>query len=156
MRRYERLTWVLFAFTVLLLGPSAAAAATAEKIPVPRITIYPGDQIEAGMLVWRRVRSSKLQRLPIIRQPRELIDKVSRRTLLPGRPVLRNAIRNRHIIKRGKVSTVVYRSGGLVITNSATALESGSTGDVIKLRNIESGRTVTGIVQGNGTVLIGP
>ncbi|MGI9406951.1 MAG: flagellar basal body P-ring formation chaperone FlgA [Hyphomicrobiaceae bacterium] len=144
------------AFAVALLSPAVARAASAfETIPVPRVTIYPGVLISDGMLTPRRIRRGKTARLPIVRRAKDVVGKISRRTLLPGRPILQHFVQIPDLIRRGESSLVIFRSGGLVITNHATALESGASGDFIKLRNVDGGRIVTGLIQADGTVLVG-
>jgi flagella basal body P-ring formation protein FlgA len=48
----------------------------------------------------------------------------------------------------------VFKSEGLTITGVAIALQNGSVGDVISARNIDSGITVKGTVQADGTLRV--
>jgi flagella basal body P-ring formation protein FlgA len=48
----------------------------------------------------------------------------------------------------------MYREGGLTIVTSALALEPGSIGDTIKVRNEDSGLTVSGRIQPDGSVAV--
>ncbi len=50
---------------------------------------------------------------------------------------------------------VLFSGNGLVITATAVTLEPGSAGDVIKVRNTDSGRVFSGIVMADGTVRVG-
>ncbi len=84
-----------------------------------------------------------------------LIGKVARRTLLPGQPVPVNAIRDAYLVNQGKSSLVVFESGGLNITMQAVALDNGVAGDVVKLRNPDSGVIIQGTVERDGTVRLG-
>ncbi|MGI9406996.1 MAG: flagellar basal body P-ring formation chaperone FlgA [Hyphomicrobiaceae bacterium] len=145
---------LLFIAPFAVFGQAHAVSAY-ETLLVPRVTIYPGDLISAEMLTSRRIRTRKIGRMPVIRETDDIIGKVSRRTLLPGRPILKIVVRNPALVTRGRSSIVVFRSGGLVITSYATALEAGAVGDLIKLRTVDGGRIVTGLVQNNGTVLVG-
>ncbi len=50
---------------------------------------------------------------------------------------------------------LVYSEGGLVIVTSGAALQDGSIGDVVRVRNSDSGVTVSGAVQPDGSVRVG-
>ena len=80
---------------------------------------------------------------------------MARRTLLPGQPVQVNAIRDPYLVNQGKASLVVFENGGLTITTQAIALENGGAGDVVNLRNPDSGVMIQGTVERDGTVRLG-
>ena len=50
---------------------------------------------------------------------------------------------------------VVFTEGGLTITTYASALQSGSTGDTIPVRNLESGLTISGTIERDGSISVG-
>ena len=50
---------------------------------------------------------------------------------------------------------MLYTEGNLVITATAVTLEPGSTGDIVKVRNMDSGRVFSGIVMADGTIRVG-
>ena len=50
---------------------------------------------------------------------------------------------------------VVFETGGLTITANAMALQNGGVGDVVTLRNVDSGTTIKGTVAADGTVRLG-
>jgi flagella basal body P-ring formation protein FlgA len=56
---------------------------------------------------------------------------------------------------QGQPAVVVFRSGALMISSVAVPLQNGSSGEVISLRNTDSGTTIRGIVQADGTVRVG-
>jgi flagella basal body P-ring formation protein FlgA len=140
---------------VLCLAGVVSARAAGVNVPVPRITIYPGQVIEEGMLVDRVFRSSTAAEMAAATSSSELFGKVARQTLLPGRPIATNAIREQYVVSQGKSAQIVFRDGALTITASGLALQSGGTGDVISVRNIDSGRTVRGTVEADGSVNVG-
>ena len=55
----------------------------------------------------------------------------------------------------GKSSLVVFEIGGLTITTQAVALQNGVAGDVVTLRNPDSGVVIQGTVERDGTVRLG-
>lgn len=132
-----------------------ASAATAAEfvLPVPRVTVYPGDVITDAMLVDHEFRGTDVKGYATTRDM--LVGKLSRQTLLPNRPIAATAVREPFAIKQGEPAVVVFISGGLVISGTAIPLQAGSAGEVISLRNTESGTTIRGKVQADGTVRVG-
>jgi flagellar basal body P-ring formation protein FlgA len=63
-----------------------------------------------------------------------------------------NAIRDAYLVNQGKSSLVVFQNAGLTITTQAVALDNGGAGDVVKLRNPDSGLVIQGTVDRDGTV----
>lgn len=124
-------------------------------LPVPRVTIYPGDVIADGMLIDRPFRNQDFDGPGFASEREQLVGKVARQTLLPNQPVSANGVREPHAVKQGQPAVVIFQSGGLVISATAMPLQAGAVGEVISLRNIESGTTIRGVVHADGTVRVG-
>jgi len=58
------------------------------------------------------------------------------------------------LVQRDQSVTVVFQTAGLYLTTRGKALENGTEGDVVSVLNLQSQRTVTGIVSGRGQVTI--
>lgn len=140
---------------VICLAGALPAYAGQVLLPVPRVTIYPGQVIEKGMLVERAFRSGSAEQAVATPSSDGLIGKVARQTLLPGRPVTQAALRAPHAITQGQAAMVIFQSGALTITGSAIALQSGATGDVVSVRNVDSGRIIKGTIGSDGAVHVG-
>jgi flagellar basal body P-ring formation protein FlgA len=141
----------VIALAMTLLGAGPAPAANLD-LPVPRVTIYPGDTISSDQITDRAFLAHTVNRSSVFDDRQALVGKVARRTLLPGVPVQVNAIRDPYLVNQGKSSLVVFANGGLTITTQAIALQNGVVGDVITLRNPESGTIIQGTVERDGTV----
>ena len=116
---------------VVLVGTTQAdALADGLALPVPTTTIYPGEMIDDGMVTERTVQPSQVGRLMIVPSRAELVGKVARRTLLPGRPVPLVAVAEPDLVPRGAPIEIVFQEGGLTILAQAMTLEAGSAGDV--------------------------
>ena len=142
---------------VIFLALASAAPSFAREfaLPVPRITIYPGDVIGEGMIVEKVFRNRDFDSPAFIAQRELLVGKVARQTLLPNQPVAVTGLREPYAIKQGQPAVVVFQSGGLVISATAMPLQSGAVGEVISLRNVENGTTIRGVVHPDGTVRVG-
>ena len=135
---------------VLLAGPATAA----ERRPVAAATIYPGDIIREPMIVDADFPDA-LAGSSYATTRGQLVGKVARRTLLPGQAIPVNAVGEPKLVTVGAMVRVVYQEDGLTISTYASALQAGVAGDLVSLRNLESGITVSGTVQPDGSVHIG-
>lgn len=139
----------------LLLSVPALCASAQDMVVVPLRVIYPGETISVDALNEVPLRRSPNGLGSIARHLEELDGKVARRTLLPGRLVSLASVREPYLVERGSVVTVTFVQDNLMISLQAIPLQSGAAGDFIKLRNIDSGAVITGVVMGDGTVRIG-
>jgi flagella basal body P-ring formation protein FlgA len=58
------------------------------------------------------------------------------------------------LVQRDQGVSVIYQTAGLYLTTRGKALDNGTEGDVVNVINLQSKRTVTGIVTGRGQVTI--
>jgi flagella basal body P-ring formation protein FlgA len=141
---------------VVLLAVAALARAEAqESFPVARVTIYPGDAITETMLDERvGVVAQEAQAL-YMRSRAALLGKVARRTLLPGQPIPLIAVDAPRIVAVGAQVKIVFAEAGLHIVTYGIAQQPGGVGDVIRVRNQDSGLSISGRVQSDGSVRVG-
>jgi flagella basal body P-ring formation protein FlgA len=152
-----RVACIAASAVVLLVLVALPVRAAELVLPVPRATIYPGDVIGEDQLVDRAFIAHTVARATIHEAREGVIGKVARRTLLPGQPITLTSIREPYLVTQGKSVLVIFESGGLTITTNAMALQNGSLGEVIALRNVDSGTIIRGTVASDGTVrLTGP
>ena len=139
----------------LLLALLAVAPAFAEELGVvPNRILYPGETIPADALQMARVRPGKKATVLFAHQPAELVGKVATRTLLPGRFVPLSSVREAYVIEQGAAVQVLLVQGGLTISVKAITLQPGSAGDVVKVRNVDSGAIFSATVMADGTVRV--
>ena len=141
-------------FTLALLAVTLSPAAAAERRPVAAVTIYPGDVIREDMLADQDFPDA-LASSSFASNRSMLVGKVARRTLLPGQAIATNAIGEPRLVRIGALVRVVYKDDGLVIQTYASALQNGAAGDMVSVRNSESGVTISGIVAADGSVQVG-
>ena len=141
--------------SLLPVLPVQAGEGDDIALPVPTVTIYPGDVIEDDKITDRLFIARTVARGSVIESRNTVIGKVARRTLLPGKPIPANAMRDAYAIAHGKPALLVFQSGGLTITSTAIALQNGSIGDFVSARNADSGIVIKGTVQADGTIRVG-
>ncbi len=147
----------------LLLGPvmvfasvAPLAAASSMVLPVPVVTIYPGDMIKDNYVVDHDFAGDPtVPQGGVIDSRSALVGKVARQTLLPGVPVPLNGVSEPNAITNGARVRVVFEQDGLEIDTYAVALQAGSVGAVISVRNPDSGTTISGVIQSDGSVRVG-
>jgi len=77
-----------------------------------------------------------------------------RHAMRAGQPVRVADLTKPDLVQRDQAVTVVYQAPGLYLTTRGKALDSGTEGDVVSVVNLQSKRTVTGVVSGRGQVTI--
>ncbi|MFC5069760.1 flagellar basal body P-ring formation chaperone FlgA [Flaviflagellibacter deserti] len=132
-----------------------AKAQAVTTVPVPGITIYPGDPITDEVLTDRRFRLSRRNLEAVVASREIMVGKIARRTLLPGQPVTFNAIEEPKLVRRGVPVRLIFIEGSLTIITYAEPLQTGSVGEIIRVRNTESGTVITGVVQKDGSIIVG-
>lgn len=136
---------------------SAIAVPPAEAgipIPVPAVTLYPGDIITAAMLGARHVPATLLDQGGLAGREGDLIGKAVRRALAVGQPIPLNAVADAPLVTKGATARVFMNEGGLTISGYATALETGTLGALVRLKNMDSGQIIVGRVEADGSVRV--
>ncbi|HMN70982.1 MAG TPA: flagellar basal body P-ring formation chaperone FlgA [Rhodoblastus sp.] len=147
------MTNVSTAFAGFLLFAVSSAGAQEIAAPCPRATIYPGETIRSDMLTETFVDARDA--VDVARQRVDLIGYIARRTLFAGRPISFSSIEDPKTIANGSAVQLVYERPGVSINASGQALQSARVGDPIRVRNVESGLVVTGVVASSGVVQVG-
>ncbi|MBX9465994.1 MAG: flagellar basal body P-ring formation protein FlgA [Aquamicrobium sp.] len=151
MRHFLRRTLLAIA---LLTMAGATHAIAQETVLVTTRVIYPGETVT----------TDALEEVPLRRQLRnpaafanawEQVDgKVARRTLLPGRLIGLSSVRDAYLVETGKPVQVRFVQGILEISVAGVPLQAGAAGDLVKVRNIDSGVVFTGTVMGDGSIRV--
>jgi flagella basal body P-ring formation protein FlgA len=135
----------------------AASPTLAQELPAPtpKAVIYPGDVILDSMLADSPSGGVRDAGGPFVENRAAIVGKVARLTLLPGHAIPYAGVSNRRMVANGAEVKLVYSEGGLEIMTTGAALQDGSVGDVVRVRNSDSGVTVLGAVQSDGSVKVG-
>lgn len=152
MRALGFLAGLLAAAPALLVAEPAWSAD--RGLPVPSQVIYPGDRITDGMLVDGEEPAPDMTPVNVIHDRADLIGKAARRTLLPGRPITASAIEEPRAVSTGTQVHLVYEQDGLSISTIGMAMQNGFVGQVVQVRNLDTGLSVFGAVQADGSVRV--
>jgi flagella basal body P-ring formation protein FlgA len=155
MRLRRKITILRLAGGLAALAALAAPARAQDVAVVTRHVVYPGQEVQAGDLKVVPVMNHNRDLRTVATNIEQVDGKLTRQTLLPGHYIPLNAIRDAYTVEQGAAVRVLFTEGGLVITATAVTLEPGSAGDVIKVRNMDSGRVFSGTVMADGTIRVG-
>ena len=152
-------------FQATLMAPSRdnpltelAVAGKIERIievPVLSKALPSGDIINGYDINWIDIKEGELQH-DIILDADELVGMTPRRMLLSGKPVRANELQRPQLVGRGDTVTIVYNDKVMTLTAQGKAMQSGAKGDVIRIVNIASNRTLDALVDGDRTVTVMP
>lgn len=84
----------------------------------------------------------------------DLIGMTPRRIVLPGKLVKINDLQHPLIVERGDFVTMRFNDGSMILTSRGKALENGAKGDLVRVSNSASSRTVEAFVTGQREVLV--
>lgn len=147
---------VICATLLVIAGALDMRTSHAEErvLPVPLATIYPGDLIREPMLGEKTFAEGAAPNGSLISSKNAVIGKVAKRTLLPGRPIAAIAVDAPKLVIIGAQVKIVFDEDGLVITAYGMALQAGAVGDLIRVRNQDSGLTISGRIQPDGSIRV--
>jgi flagella basal body P-ring formation protein FlgA len=154
-RTKGRLFQTFLAAIALLAAAACPAPAQEVRAPTPKSVVYPGDVIHDDMLTDLPEGGARDGGGPFVQDRAMVVGKMARLTLLPGHAIPYAGVSNRKLVANGAEVRLVYAEGGLVIVTSGAALQDGSLGDVVRVRNTDSGVTVSGAVEPDGSVKVG-
>ena len=139
----------------LILGASAGLATAQEMAVIPNRVIYPGETIEVAALIEVPLRRSSRITSAIAMYVDQIDGMVAKRTLLPGKLIPLSSVREAYLVEAGTPVRVNYVEGALQISTVGVPLQPGAAGDVVRVRNSESGAVLTGTVMVDGTIKVG-
>ncbi len=161
--RCTKPNWQLFMKVGLVSGSTPATftpgASAAKGAPAPefRQVVVAATNLPAGLVLQRdslkldRMEADKISKAHYLEnqglEGQELL-----RAVRAGEPIRVSDLRPATLVKRGEmVLMTVGTPATFEISVKAEAMQDGRVGEQIKLRNTESGRTLSGVVTGKGT-----
>ena len=140
--------------TLLAMLAGALPAFAQATVVIPNRVIYPGETVSVDSLEEVPLRRHLKNPAAIAMSMSQVEGKVARRTLLPGRLIPVASVRAAHLVEAGKPVQVRFVQGGLEIAIAGVPLQAGAAGDLIQVRNIDSGAVFSGTVMADGTIRV--
>ena len=128
--------------------PTASPAISTQKVLVAKVNIPANQPLDPALFEIKEVAlTGPLKTYFTTAEGLEFSNVI--KAIPAGKPLRAADLRSAVLIKRGQpVVLAMERVPGLNISIKMTALEDGRFGEQIKLRNMESGKTTTGLVSG--------
>lgn len=125
----------------------------AISVPV----MMPVRRIEAGEIVTDADLAPVMMpvsalNLHVLMTSREMVGKEVRRSLMAERPVVSQSLIAPLVVKRGAAVLISLSEGRLALTSPGKSLEDGGLGQVIRVQNTYSNKTLHALVVGDGHV----
>jgi len=125
------------------------------SVPILHSRLRNGDIIRQKDVDTRMLRVDHLDRNAFTSAD-QVIGMSARRTLLSGKPLTSNDVREPQMVSRGSMVIMTYRTANMSITAHGTARENGTTGDTVRVRNTNSGKIIEAVVTGPDSVAVLP
>ncbi len=122
-------------------------------VPVLRKQIRAGEIIGENDIEIRSYPVART-RAETIRDVKELIGKSPKRTISAARPIRSHEIAGPTLVEKNGIVQIRYGASGIEITTTGQAMESGSKGDLIAVKNISSKIIIHAIVENANVVSI--
>ncbi len=124
-----------------------------QKVPVLSRNIGKGEKISQNDIELKNTARNQIVESDIT-DISKIIGKTATHQLSKGKMVTEEDIRDQIIVNKSSSVSAIYRTDSIEIKALAVALEEGGEGDMITLKNFDSGKVFKAIVQADGTVVI--
>ena len=111
------------------------------EVPMLRRHAMPGQVITDEMIVWQRVPARQAGVTTVTRHE-DIVGHTARRPVTAGVPVRMTDLKPNLLVTKGNLITLMVLSGNMTLTARGEALDSGTEGAVIRVRNSHSKRVI--------------
>lgn len=123
------------------------------EVPVLKSTLRSGDIIGKNDIIMIDMPVKNLQSDFLLKEE-NIAGLTPRRMVEAGKPIRDREVEKPQLVGRGDFVTIVYESGPLTLTAKGKALQNGAAGDMVRLVNVTSNRSIEGIVSGDLTITV--
>lgn len=123
------------------------------SVPVLKNSLKNGDVIGALDIDYMDVPRHRVA-VDTILDEKDLVNLTPRRLIPGGRTIQRNELEQPRMVDRGDAITLVFANGPMTLTIKGKSLQTGAMGDMIRVSNLESNKTLQGTVTGHREVTI--
>lgn len=124
------------------------------EVPILKKNVKRGEIVQDNDIKWIEARSDNL-RNNAITEIDSIVGKQAKRMLKKGRQITKYDLKTPVLVDKGEVILMSIKTPFMRIVTKGAALEEGGKGDVIKMKNLKSGKTILAVVNGKGSVSIG-
>jgi flagella basal body P-ring formation protein FlgA len=129
------------------------SAVETVEVAVPQRALAKGDIVKASDLAFERRPKSEFSSEPVA-VPAEAAGRAVRRAVRAGAPLRAADLAKPELVQKNETVMLHYEVPGIVITMRGKALDSGAEGEMVGVLNVNTKRTIQGIVTGPGRVSV--
>lgn len=125
------------------------------EVPVLKQRIGKGEIIQPE---WVGKMPINLQRISseMIKETSQLYGKTARHSLRPNNPILVSSISSAYQILKQSPVNMIYQTGSLFIKDTGIAMEDGTLGEIIRVKNLRSQTIIHALVSAENEVKVTP
>ncbi len=127
--------------------------ATFDQVVVSRRPLVRGQVVNANDLIVKEKDTSGLHK-PYYSDVADVVGLRSKRAIDRGTTLHAGLLKRARLVKRGSRVEIVARLNGLDVRMRGEALSDGGRGDRIRVKNLSSGRVITGTIAASGLVQV--
>jgi len=124
------------------------------EVPVLSRQLRAGEIITDKDIIIQKTKLSKIRENYII-EAKNIVGMQAKKHLSSGVFIKNNEIVNPHVIKQNDPVNIIYSSNNIKLKTSGVAINSGGIGDMIKVKNSDTGVLLLGQIVSKNTVQVG-
>lgn len=136
-----------------IVRPLSGRVSLKRDVPVLANPLTAGSVISEADIVWLTMPEERIQNDMAI-SAAQLVGNAVRRDTADGQVIRLRDVMPPRLVSRGSLVTLKVETSLLQVTAQGKALQDGAKGDVIRITNTQSNRTVEGVVEGPGVVRV--
>ncbi|MEG8098969.1 flagellar basal body P-ring formation chaperone FlgA [Candidatus Liberibacter brunswickensis] len=144
---------LLSVFSLYMLCFNSVLSKEINQTVVPSVVINAGEVLKESLLKEVEVLNSNI-RGNYANYIKDIVGFVTKRTLFPDHVIPLSALHRPYIISRGAKVRIIFTKGNMTISTFGIALSDASSGDVLSVKNIDTGVIVSGSAEDSNTVRI--
>lgn len=125
------------------------------QIPVLKDGLKNGDIIGAADIDMIDILQKDVQRDYIIKAE-SMYGMTPRRMVMAGKPIRDLELENPQIVARGALVTLIYKDGPMILSARGKSMQNGARGDLIRVVNMNSNRSLEGLVTAENEITVTP
>lgn len=113
-----------------------------QLVPVFTKRMEKGMLVSEGDIIMKPILAMRVRNSSTLQKPEDVIGKTLKRSIVAGQPIRVQDITEQLAVLANSEVEMIYQTNGIVVTDRGIAMEKGSVGDIIRVKNIKSGATL--------------
>ena len=122
-------------------------------VPTLNKTLGSGAEITERDISWQAVPTLKLGR-NIVLSKDQILGMTGKRALKSSTPIRLSDLERPQVVKRGSLVRIMFSAGKITLSTTGKASEHGGRGDIIRVTNLSSHKTIEAVVLGPNKVQV--